>query len=158
MTDGVSTPVAPPPPPPMWMPVAAAATPNYWPLIAFWGRVIGFILLFVGTLVQVIYGSFPASCVAGATGCSAGNVVTYLQGDANAILTSGILWTLGLFFLGSGAGIKLHWVLKRPPAQASPEELTAWINDRRLNGIIVLLSVVLLLVLLLDYHGSLTIP
>ena len=154
MTDGAATPVAPPPPPPMWMPVAAAATPNYWPLIAFWGRVIGFILLFVGTLVQVIWGSYPASCVNGATGCTAGNLTSYLQGDANAILTSGILWALGLFFLGSGAGIKLHWVLKRPPAQASAEELSAWVADRRLNGILVLVTVVLLFAVLVYYHGS----
>ncbi|MCI4344246.1 MAG: hypothetical protein L3J87_01280 [Thermoplasmata archaeon] len=154
MTDGVAPSGAPPPPPPMWMPVAAAATPNYWPLISFWGRVIGFILLFVGTLIQVVVGSYPASCVTGATGCSAGNVVSYLQGDANGLLASGILWALGLFFLGSGAGIKLHWILKRPPSQASAEELSAWVADRRLNGIIVLLTVVLLFALLVYYHGS----
>jgi hypothetical protein len=155
MTDGFAPPAAPPAPPPMWMPVAPAGTPNYWPLIAFWGRTIGFILLFIGTLVQVIWGSFPASCVTGATGCSAGNLTTYWQNDANAILVSGIFWSLGLFFLGSGAGIKLHLVLKRPPSQ-SQEELTAWIADRRLNGILVILSIVLLLVLLLSYHGVLS--
>jgi hypothetical protein len=140
----------------MWMPVAPAGHPNYLPLIAFWGRTIGFILLFIGTLVQVIWGSFPASCVTGATGCSAGNLTTYYQSVANAILISGLLWTLGLFFLGSGAGLKLHWVLKQPAGQ-SQQELTAWVADRRLNGALVILSIVLLMVILLFYHGNISI-
>ncbi|MCI4350011.1 MAG: hypothetical protein L3K15_00620 [Thermoplasmata archaeon] len=151
MTDGVAP--GPAPPPPMWMPVAPAGTMNPWPMIAFWGRVIGFVLLFVGTLVQVIWGSFPANCVAGSTGCTAGNLNSYLQANANAVLASGIIWSLGLFFLGSGAGVKLHWVLKRPPAQASPEDLAAWVADRRLNGLIVLFSIVLLLIIMLAGHG-----
>ncbi|HZY69361.1 MAG TPA: hypothetical protein VFF67_00060 [Thermoplasmata archaeon] len=118
-------PSTPPPPPPVWMPVASSATPmNYWPLLAFWGRAIGFILLFLGALILAVFENSPPNL-------------------ANAIVTSNIMWVLGLAMIGGGAGVNLHWNLQRPRG-AGPEEAQALVWDRRLNGLLFIVSTILL--------------
>jgi hypothetical protein len=150
MPNGTSQSAVPPPPPPMWMPVAPSSRMNYWPMLAFWGRAIGFILLFVGTLVAVIWVSISSSCYTTTTTC--GNLGSgYLSGVANAVVVSKILWAIGLFFLGAAAGIKLHWASPRPQGSAA-EDTAAWAADRRMNGLLLTVSIVLLAILLFSVN------
>lgn len=112
-------------------------------MVTFWGRALGFVLLFVGTLVYVAVASPTGGCLTDPTCLS-----NFPSNAANAILAGKILWCLGLFFLGAAAGLKLHWKLGPSPG-ASPEQM-AWIRtDRWINVALVFLSVILLFVLLL---------
>lgn len=124
-------PSTPPPPPPVWMPVAASATPmNYWPLLAFWGRAIGFLLLFLGALVSAAF-EFSTSA-------------TDVQ---NSITAANILWIIGLTMIGGGAGVNLHWNLQRPKGSGA-EDAQALVGDRRLNGLLFIVSMILLFLML----------
>lgn len=117
-----------------------------WPILGFWTRAIGFFLIFAGTLV-VVFGASPGG------GCytSLGSCGTGFAGQvANSIWAAKILWTLGLGALGAGAAIRLHWGLQMP-ANASSEQVSWILADRRMNGVLFLLSVILLLVLLLTF-------
>lgn len=115
------------------------------PSLAFWSRALGFLLLFIGTLVAVAFATAGGGCFTTNPDCGPGS--GFLTGAANALLAAKILWVIGLFFVGAGAGIKLHWGLGRS-SNATPEELRALIHDRWLNGILVLTSIVLLWLLL----------
>jgi hypothetical protein len=132
----------------MPMPVQAVAAPRPipWNMIAFLGRLIGFVLLFVGVLLMIIGATPLGGCYTSAGSC-VGNT-TWMSGVANYIVTAKILFALGLFFLGAGAGIKLHWGLPMPTT-GRPEELAYVAADRRANHFIVALTVFLMLVLLL---------
>lgn len=123
------------------------------PSLAFWARAIGFLLLFIGTVVAVAFATVPGSCFGTPPGCASG----FLGGAANALLAARILWSIGLFFLGSGAGIKMHWALSKT-STASSDEVRAMIHDRWMNALLVVLSVVLLWFLLAGAGTFLTIP
>lgn len=140
---------APPPPPPTWTslpsPQRSGMVSLSIPSLAFWSRALGFVLLFIGTLVAVAFASAGSGCFSTNPDCGLGS--GFLTGAANALLAAKILWAIGLFFVGAGAGIKLHWGLGRS-SSATPEEVRATIHDRWFNGILVLTSIVLLWLLL----------
>lgn len=147
-----SLPPSPPPPgapPPVWMPTAAqplVPRASLVPLLSLWGRIAGFVLLFVGTLVAVAWGNPPGGCFSSPGSCGG-----FTAAEANAILVAQILWTIGLFFLGGAAGVKLHWGLQNPTS-GRPEDVRWVIADRWVNVLLVLLSIWLLFLLLTGIH------
>jgi hypothetical protein len=141
------TQLPPPPPPPesprMHLDLQTVAQA----LVPFWGRALGFTLVFLGTLVYVAFASVPGSCVSAASGCS-----SFLANAAWAILVGKVLWTVGLFFIGAGAALKLHWKLA-PPVGGTPEQYS-WVRaGRRANWLLLLLCIVLLFILLIIPTG-----
>lgn len=127
-------------------PKRAAVDP--WPLLGFWTRAVGFFLLFFGTLVAVLGASPGGGCYTSIGSCGTG----FLGQVANAVWAAKILWVLGLGALGAGAAVRLHWGLQRP--ESASTEQTNWIlADRRMNGLLFLISVVLLMVLLLTFSA-----
>ncbi len=136
------------PPPPAWTPLPPTSSRGgmlnlHVSSLAFWARALGFLLLFVGTLVAVAFASLPGGCFASPPNCGTG----FASGAANAVLSARVLWTLGLFFVGAGAGFKLHWALSRS-SSASSDEVRVLIHDRWFNGLLVILTIVLLWFLL----------
>ena len=124
-----------------------------WPILGFWTRAIGFFLLFAGTLIVVLGASPGGGCYTSPGSCGAG----FVGQVANAIWAGKILWALGLGALGAGAAIRLHWGLQMP--ENSTSDHVAWIvSDRRMNGLLFIVSVVLLLVLLLTFSVPIGIP
>jgi hypothetical protein len=133
----------------MWMPMPVPpkrAAIDPWPLLGFWMRAIGFLLIFAGTLVVVLGASPGGGCYTSAGSCGTG----FLGQVANSIWAAKILWVLGLGALGAGAAIRLHWNLQWPD-NATPEHVTWLLADRRFNAILFLVSIVLLLILLLTF-------
>ncbi|MCI4368456.1 MAG: hypothetical protein L3K09_02690 [Thermoplasmata archaeon] len=118
-------------------------------LIVFLGRALGFILLFAGSLVAVVAASYGGGCWTSVTSCV--NNASWASGVANAILTSKILWVIGLFFLGAASGLKLHWELPMPSSGGS-DQVAFVIADRRLNGLILILCIVFLFLILLTVN------
>ena len=153
--------VAPPPPggttppsympPPAWIPIAAQPGPrmDIWGTIANWGRMIGFVLLFVGTLVVVAWGTVNGGCF-GASPNNCGPTSSFAQGQHNAIWVADFLWTFGLAAIGAASGIKLHFSLKAP-SSGRPEEFRWVMGERVLNFTLFLGSAVLLFWLYLSY-------
>jgi hypothetical protein len=137
----------------MWTPMPVPpprAAVDPWPILGFWTRAIGFFLIFAGTLIAVLGASPGGGCYTSPGSCGTG----FLGQVANSIWAAKILWVLGLGALGAGAAIRLHWGLQRPE-NATPEQTNWLLADRRMNGLLFLISVVLLLVLLLTFAFSL---
>jgi hypothetical protein len=131
----------------MWMPMpvaspAARALP--WPMLSLWGRALGLILLFLGTLIVIVGASTGGNCFT-STACF-GNTSWESQ-VANSILVAKILWTLGLFFLAIGASAKLHWGLQAPTS-GKTDDMNWMMAERRANYWILTLSILLMAVLL----------
>ncbi|MFI5415161.1 MAG: hypothetical protein ACHQ16_05805, partial [Candidatus Lutacidiplasmatales archaeon] len=125
-------------------------------ILGFWTRAIGFFLIFAGTLVVVLGASPGGGCYTNTGSCGTG----FLGQVANSIWAAKILWVLGLGALGAGAAIRLHWGLQRPE-NAGPEQTNWILADRRMNGLLFLISVILMLVLLLTFWPpgfSITVP
>lgn len=144
------TPASAPPPPPTWTnlpspPPRGGMVSLSMGSLSFWARALGFVLLFIGTLVAIISATPGAGCFG--TNPSCGPTSGFVTGAANAILAAKILWSLGLFFLGAGAGLRLHWGMNRSSSLSS-DELRAQIHDRWMNLILVLVSIGLLWLLL----------
>jgi hypothetical protein len=157
------TDMAPPPPPPnapygyppmpppaaprrslaeRFSPEAMAASKGPWTVLALFGQAIGLLLLFVGTLVVVVAGGFPADCFT--TTCTTSTA----QGVAYGIETARILWVIGLFGIAAGAGLRLQF--QAPPASPStPEETRVYLARRRGEFVILVISILLLFGLLL---------
>jgi hypothetical protein len=131
-----------PAPPPSY---PTAPRRDMMPMAALIGRVLGFTLLFVGTLVAVVLASYGGNCFNTTSGCNSNTIAN----AANGILTARILWAIGLFFLGASAGLKMHFSL-RAPSGGSAEDAQWIIADRRFNGLLLILSIVLLFALLLS--------
>jgi hypothetical protein len=112
-----------------------------WPLLGFWARAVGFLLLFLGTLIVVSFASPGGGCVTTPSSCSG-----FAAQALNAVLAGKILWVLGLGALGAGAAIRLHWGL-RMPENPRPDEVNFVLADRRANGLLFILSMALLLLL-----------
>lgn len=127
------------------MPVQAssASRPIPWSMLAFFSRVIGFLLLFIGTLLVVLGASTWGGCVTDPTSCG----TSWLAGVLNYIVAGKILWAIGLLFIGGGAGLKLHWSLQLP-AQGRAEEVTFVSRERLANYLVLLTCIVLFAVLL----------
>lgn len=121
---------------------------NPWPLLALWSRIIGFVLLFVGTVLEIAFASVPGSCFTSPSTCG-----SWLVGAANGIIAGKILWAIGLGALGAGAGIKLHWGLKMPTTGRT-DDVTWALADRRLNGLLFLVSIILLAILLFSVNAA----
>jgi hypothetical protein len=120
------------------------------PMASFMGRAVGFLLLFIGTLVAVAFSTPGGGCYDQSPDSGGGS--SYIMGAANAILVAKILWAIGLFLVGAGAGLKLHWSLSAP-SSGRPEDTQFIVSDRRLNGILLLVCIVLLWLLLMIPAG-----
>jgi hypothetical protein len=133
---------------PQWM-SPAPTTPMHAmralaPSVSFLLRVLGFTLLFIAALIVVAFAIPGGACFPAAgsnSSCGAGS--SFETGAANAILAGHILFVLGVFLLGLGAGIKIHFSLQSSPS-SQPEENRFLIADRWFNGLVFLLSVVVL--------------
>lgn len=134
-----------PPPSPGWTP-APPRTPVFYAgalesLAIRWGRILGFVLLFLGTLVAVAAGSIEPGCFP--SGCPSSYGSTW----AWAVLVGELLWTIALFFLGASSGLQLMTGL-RAPVGGTPEEYRWVQTERWFNFLMVALSIVLLWFLL----------
>jgi hypothetical protein len=140
-------------PPSSTGPIAAAPTqipgmmsqaprPMPWAFLALIGRMLGLLLLFVGTLVAVIFASPPADCFTS----TCGNGVS--AGLQYGILTARLLWTFGAAFLLAGSAIKLHFVLGEPTSDG-PEGNARYLALRRTETVLILVALGILFVLLL---------
>jgi hypothetical protein len=123
-------------------------------LIAFLSQGIGFLLLFIGTVVAIFLASTPASCYNGSS-CSMANIGGTAAGVISGIMISKLLWALGLLGIGAGAGIHLRF-LSPAPEGATPEATRIYLAHRR-SEFIMFVIVVGLLFLLLFYSWT-TVP
>jgi hypothetical protein len=115
-----------------------------WTSLEFIAKAGGFLLIFIGTLVAVILVSFPASCVP-ISGCSTGTI----QGLLNALIAARILWTIGVFGIGVGAGLKLLQINHAAESGSMPEDRMTWLlRQRRSNGVLFILALILFAFLL----------
>ncbi|HYK93076.1 MAG TPA: hypothetical protein VEY07_03425 [Thermoplasmata archaeon] len=141
-----------PPPPPMWMPMPVQNTPASrpipWSMLVFLARILGFVLLFIGTLIVILGASIWGGCFTAAASCAN---TGWISGVLNYIIAGKILWAIGLLALGGGAGMKLHWSLQMP-AQGRPEEINFIARERWANYAVLLVCVLLLAVLLLTVN------
>lgn len=116
--------------------------PNYG-MLSLVARFVGFVLLFIGTLL-VILGVEPSGSCFTSTAC---NGTGWVGGAANYLLVGKLLWAIGLFFLGCGAGMKLHWKLGWVDGMGA--EQVRWVTwERAANYAIILVSIWLLYLLL----------
>jgi hypothetical protein len=120
------------------------ATRGPWRLIALASQGIGLLLVFLGTLLTVVFGYIPVSCIGSTSGCGSNP----LTGMADAIIAGRALWALGLLGLAGGSAIHLQ-VVPRPSSPLSPEETRIYLARRRGEYVVLVLSIVLLFVLLL---------
>jgi|GEM_PF-3109941 len=117
-----------------------------WNTISLATRMIGFIVLFLGTIFFILgttpgggcYGNFSSPQCLGNT--------TWEGGQANWVLIGKLLWAVGLFFIAIGIGMKVHFALQWP-ASGKPEEATFIAAERRMNYLLLALILVLLLVI-----------
>lgn len=114
-----------------------------WSMVTTGLRVIGFLLIGLGTLIAVAFASLPGSCAPGSTPACTSFPSQYL----NAILTAKVLWTLGLIAVGGASGIGMHQSWGRADTGAPGDNV--WTNRYRANLVMVVLSVLLLALLLL---------
>jgi len=122
-----------------------------WILLSVVGRGGGLVLLFVGTIVDIIAGSFPADCFTSHCSGSTSAGIQY------AILAARLLWAIGAFGLATGAGIQLHFVLHEPEG-SSPEENERFLAARRAALIVLLVGIGILLALLLTQSTAVANP
>ncbi|MCI4367652.1 MAG: hypothetical protein L3K08_07870, partial [Thermoplasmata archaeon] len=117
-----------------------------WNTLAVLALMIGFALVFIGTVVVVAWGTPMGSCGAVPPTC---NVSDFRSGLFNALWAGKMLWALGLAGIGAGAGIKLHWGPK--VARGSPAEEYNFVSaERRRYTLLFVISLVLLAVLMLS--------
>ena len=149
-------PTAPAPAPPSvplserWSAEALAAK-GPWALLAMVSQAIGLLLLFIGTLVIVVAGSTPADCFTSTCGTSVGQNVAY------GIETARLLWTIGLFGLAAGAGLRLQ-VVNVHPTGTTPEETRLFLARRRGEFILLIVSILLLFLVLVWSAAPLPTP
>ena len=125
---------------------------DMWGMAATWLRGVGFLLLFVGTIVAVWFGTVNGGCLSG-TNC--GPTSPFAQGQHNGIWAANFLWTFGLAMIGAGAGVKLHWGLKEPTS-GRPEDYR-WVSLERVMNYVLFFVVAILLFFLLSTYLPLAI-
>ncbi|HTT25508.1 MAG TPA: hypothetical protein VLY85_03470 [Thermoplasmata archaeon] len=146
MAQSGMTPGAPLPPPPQWNPTPAPTTITIpWNSLMMWGRAIGFLLIFVGTLIVIAFASIPGSCITTPSSCS-----SFPSQFANSIWAGKILWVLGLFFIGGASGIRLQ----RRFSGNTNEDGAGAVARLRANVLIVVLSILLMALILFTVNGS----
>lgn len=128
-----------------------ASRPIPWRFLSLLGRGGGLLSLFVGTLVDVIAGSYPADCFTSHCSGSTSAGIQY------AILAARLLWALGAFGLAAGGGIELHFI-RRHPESSGPEENARFLADRRAAFVLFLVGIVILFVLVLTQGGAVANP
>jgi hypothetical protein len=102
----MSQPGAPMPPPPQWSTLPASSTVSIpWSSLVTWGRILGFVLIFLGTIVAVAFASYPSNCLSTPVPSSCSS---FFSQWANAIMWGKILWVIGLFFIGGATGIRMN--------------------------------------------------
>ncbi|MCI4348842.1 MAG: hypothetical protein L3J93_01295 [Thermoplasmata archaeon] len=102
----MSQPGAPMPPPPQWSTLPASSTVSIpWSSLVTWGRILGFVLIFLGTIVAVAFASFPSNCL---TTPVPSSCTSFASQWANAVMWGKILWVIGLFFIGGATGIRMN--------------------------------------------------
>lgn len=125
----------------MWMPLPPqAAAPGGHPvnygMISWIAKFLGFILLFIGTLI-VILGVEPSGNCFTSTACAN---TGWVGGAANYLVAGKLLWAIGLFFLGCGAGLKLHFKLGWTQGMNAEEvRFVTW--DRAANYAIIIVAI-----------------
>lgn len=117
------------------------------------GRVLGLVLLFVGTLVEVAFASTPGSCFTSPPTCSG-----FGTQAANAVIAAKLLFSLGLFCLAGASGIRLQGGMMPRNTQASGEETEAKPPHVWANLLVLLVSILLMALILLTVNGSPLIP
>ncbi len=139
-------------PAPAWSPAASPmpARPMNWDFWSFLIRFFGFALIFLGALLVVLL-STPSS---GYIGASSSTLTSISQSYLNGVLAGRLLLALGAFFLGIGAGIKLHWVLKAPAPGES--DRMAWVALERFFNYALLALSLLILIWVFHYYPSVT--
>jgi hypothetical protein len=136
-------PPAPPPAPASGMKMMMPKLP--WTSLEFLAKAGGFLLIFIGTLVAVLFVSIPGSCVGGANPCSQSTV----QGLYNAFIAARVLWTIGVFGIGVGAGLKLLQINQVAESGSIPEDRMSWLlRQRRANGVLFIVALLLFAFLL----------
>ncbi|HTP55104.1 MAG TPA: hypothetical protein VML53_00345 [Thermoplasmata archaeon] len=121
---------------------AKPTRPIPWRFLSLLGRGGGLVLLFVGTLIEVIGGSFPADCFTSHCSGSTSAGIQY------AILAARLLWAIGAFGLAAGAGIELQFI-EQGPESNGPEENARFLARRRADLLVLLVGVGILLALLI---------
>jgi len=119
-----------------------APRPVPWRMLSELGRGLGLLLVFVGTLVDIIAGTYPADCFTSTCTPSTAAGLQY------AILSARILWALGAFGLSAGAAVQLHFVLVAPESETA-EENARYLAARRAAFVTFLVGIGILLAILL---------
>jgi len=159
---GAPAPAPAQPPPPMWAPAGGSYLPNMrhdpWGMISFASRAVGFLLIFIAALVMVAAVSIPGGCFT--TGTPPSNCgFTYASNAATATLVAKLIAVLGLAMLGFGAAVKLHYGLRSSSATTADEGRFI-ASERRVNGALFLVSIVLLVIVAITVNvlPAITVP
>lgn len=141
-------------PPPMWAPAGASYLPNMrhdpWGMISFASRAVGFLLVFVAALVTIAIVSYPGGCYT--TGALPSNCgITWLSNAATATVIAKLIAVLGLAAVGFGAAVKLHYGL-RASSVTTADEGRFVASERRVNGALFIVSIVLIVLLTISVN------
>ncbi len=159
-----------PPSPPGWSPVVATApatppanapwtpqanAPAYVPFwkhsgaletVSRWLKIGGLAFVVIGILLVVAGASYPGSCATTSANCGPTGS-NWSQAALNYLLAGQFLVVLGFAGIAVGGFFKMR--SEGFPAGASREQLDFILADRRWNGLLIILSLILMFVLLL---------
>jgi hypothetical protein len=130
-------------------PLSQRLTPHHlaervpWESLAFLSQAVGLLLLFVGGIVAVTLGVFPANCLTST--CHGGDFANVDYG----VMVARLLLVLGLFGLATGAGLHLQF-RAAPEAGASPEQTRIYLSRRRGEFLLLALTIILLVYLIVS--------
>lgn len=130
------------------MPVQTSRT-DMRHLLVLGGRLVGFVLIFLGTLIEVLASSVPGGCFTQAGSCT----TNFYAQVVNGIIVGKALWVFGLFCIGGASGIRLAW----PGGSTSPpkgDEVPWAIHRRRINATMVILSILLMFWILMTVNAT----
>jgi hypothetical protein len=134
----------------MWMPMPVQqSSTNMRHLLVLGGRIVGFVLIFLGTIIEVLASSVPGGCFTQAGSCTS----NFLAQVANGIIVGKALWVVGLFCLGGASGMRLAM----PGGNASTpkgDEVPWAMHRRRLNALVLLVSILLMFVILITVNAA----
>lgn len=99
-------------------------------------RLVSFLLLFVGALLVMIIATVGGGCI-GSTNCSG---TSFLSNALTSIQAARLLFLLGFSGLILSSGMRLQYGLQ-PPAGARMEDIQYIMGERRLNGLLIMISI-----------------